>query len=566
MKLYKFDEFVNEMVYCKIINARWYHFDNFIRDYVLKLTNFNAVLKRNGVKRSAIDKMENFDLMYENKFGKEFDLLEFYGMTYELVQSDKGDKFVFNLDDKHSIQFYPMCDETKPVNAANYNDSTKLVTNPKYNILVVYAVDNGVAKKLDTTLNNYYLSNTCTYSSKEYMKLYDILDEYVAKWKIKNDIDRKNSELDVIIGEMKVFMEENVARENREREERLEKKRLEKEAEANAKEERVKQKNDGIDVVVTHKGNVVFNGNFPIYRVNQFSINNIRYLLATRFKLSIEDAISKDVHPDTSDMTNLENTTKGEPVYTPRNLPKDHYDLVDYYRTYGSEMCEHCGKYPIVNVMVIKNPKGEVFHVGNECVSHLVDIPEEEFEEEWNAPFKLANGIMNKIRTDKNKNFDGRWYIYGDMCYYISSANPLLDCPFFDTSYLNENGFGTPESYKLMKRDFYIKMVKVSFMKRMLPRYYKNATVVDFNIFDMYNIMTNPTYVKNGYWAFHYNGEIYHIPKMQNIRNPLGYIERKDYEFGEYSQKCTNLGMGDYNMEYTFGDTTISYKWKSIPV
>lgn len=566
MKLYRFDEFVNEMVYCKLNNSKWYYFEKCIYDYVEKLTGFYKVLNRNDVSKYDWSDTKNFGLMYRKKFGKDFDLLELYGMKYELVKSDKGDKFVFSFDDKHSIQFYPMCDENKPVNAANYNDTTKLVTNPRYNVLVVYAVDNGVGKKLDTELNNYYLSDTCKYRNVEYLKLYKILDEYVDKWKIKNEIDKKNNELDVLIGELKVFMEETNARIKKENEEREEKRRLEEEERKRVENERREQRLDGVDVVVTYKGKTVFSNNYVGSSISPLSMNNIRYLLATNFKLAIEDALSRNEHPDISGMTNLENPTAKKPVYTPRNLPKDHYELVDYYRTYGGEMCEHCGKYPIVNVMVIKNPNNKVFHVGNECVSHLVDIPEEEFEEEWNAPFKIAGNIMNKIRSDKSKNFEERWYVYGDMCYYISSANPLLDCPFFDTSYFTERGWITPKPYKLMKRDFSIRDAKVSFMKRMLPRYYKNAIVVDFNIKDMYDLMFDASALKNNFGSFTYNGVDYEIPETIIRYKLSGFVERKDYEIGEYSQKYTDLGMGDYNMVYTFGDTTLSYKWKSIPV
>lgn len=568
MKLYKFDEFVNEMVYCKLKNARWYYFGKIINKYVEELTDFYKVLNRNDVNKYDYSDVRDFSKMYREKFKKEFDLLELYGMKYELVQSDKGDKFVFSFDDKHSIHFYPMCDETKPQNASNYNDTTKLVTNPRYDMLVVYAVDNGKATKIDTTLNNFYLADTCTYRNAEYLKLYKILDEYVDKWKIKNDIDKKNEEIDVLIGEMKVFMKEKIERDRKEYEEQKEQERLKKEEAERLDKERREQRGDGVDVLVTYKGNTILSNNYAGSYVRPLSMDNIKYLLATYFRCNIEDALSKDEHPDVSDMTNLDDTSKQKPVYTPRNLPKDHYELVEYYRTYAYEMCEHCGKFPIVNIMVIKNPKGEIFHVGNECVSHLVDIPEEEFEKEWNVPFKLASGIMNKVRSDKNKNFEKRWYVYGDMCYYLSSANPLLDCPFFDTSYFTEKSFYTPKPYKLMKRDFSLKEVRVPFMKRMLPRYYENAVMIDFNIKDMYDMMLNADYVKYGYGSFNYDGIDYRIPERLSHGRRIGngVVEGEDYEQGLYSQKYTDLGMGDYNMEYKFGDVTISYKWKSIPV
>lgn len=543
------EEFINENVYCKLDTFRWYSLDKFFHYCLKRITKYDAVLEKYN------NRDFDFDYAYYKQNKEDFDYFGFYGVKTDFIQTERGDKFVFELDKNHSFVFYPMCDETADANAARYNAETKLVLDPKYSVLSVYAVSNGKAVKLPKEYNHYFLADyvlSKSSNTKEADELVKGISDFVNRWGLASVYAERTSEFeDVVTATLE-------ADKQRKEEERI---RYEKRLEDDRKREEMR--NAGVTMSVTYKGNEIYT--HQISDINT-SIANIKYAFMMNAKYSMENSVSAGVHPDTSDMENLKGCKPYKPVYTPRNLPKDHYELIDYYRTHAGESCQHCDKTPIVNVMVIENSKKEVFHVGNECVRHLVDIPEEEFEEEWNAPFKEASNVMAKIRSDKEKNFEWKWYTYKDKSYYVFSKKSMFDYDIFGENYMSNGRFYyLPEDIratdKVLKRELGYKTKNVYFMKKMLPIYYANSIEVDINVGDLIDIVYNGKNVN--FSNFTYDDVNYKIPiEYEKIGRKYTYvIKKKDFAIGDYSQKFEDAGYGLLNATYKFGDLTIEYRW-----
>lgn len=547
-------EFINENVYCKLKTFRWYSLDRFFKYLASTITGYDESRLAYAKEKHGF----SFEYEYEKTYKSEFDVFKFYGIKNEFVETPKGDKFVFALDDTHSFVFYPMCSESRGGNESRLDKETNTVTDPKYGVLVVYAVANGKATKIDGEFNHYYLAdnNFSSYNpSKELKSILKVVEHYVKTWGFDRLYAEKNTELKGLEDTVYEKMEE------RENEKRVA-------AERDAEEKRIRdaiQKN-GAEMTVYFKGKPVMR---KTMRGGLNSVANVRYAFSLNAKLSLEDAVRRDEHPDTTGMTNLDESPRRKAVYTERNLPKDHYELVKCYRTYAGEVCEHCGKDPIVNVMVIKNPKGETFHVGNECVSHLVDIPEEEFEENWNAPFKEAGNMMTKVRNDKNKGIEGTWYTYNGKCFYVIEKKPMFEYALFGDSYDLGDRLYCGSRYtineKVLKRDLNYVEKPVSFMKRMLPRWYANSIEIDVNIGDLINMLYDEKHAS--FTHFTYNGVDYKIPTTDDWH--VSYKERPfiikevDFAVGEYEQKFEDAGHTFKNTTYRFGNVTIEYKWNT---
>lgn len=548
------DELLNENVYCKLHTFRWYSLEKFFGYCADKITGYKDIIAENTKSGNSYF---YFSWEYEKVYGKMFDMLDFYGIKTDFVETEKGDKFVFSLDDKHSFVFYPMCDEKKGGNELRKNPDTNTVTDPKYSVLVMYAVANGKATKIDGEFNHYYLADNNFKShsdTKSADKVVSIMNDYVKSWGFDRLYAEKNDELAAIVKDVytkKVERDEKerVARENKEMEETM----------------RNSIRNKGAVMTVYYKGK-------EIRKIESaWSVDsalNIRYAFSLNAKLTLQYERDNEIHPDTSDMKNLDDSKPYVSRYTERNLPKDHYELVDYYRTHAGEVCEHCGKDPIVNVMVIRNPKGQIFHVGNECVSHLVDLPDEEFETEWNAPFKEANNMMAKVRNDKNKGMAGTWYKHKNKCYYVIENKDIFGFSLFGDKYVNDRGIFFGLSYvsdKVLKRDVSYIEKGAGFVKRMLPRWYAGSIETKVNIGDLIDMLYNGKNIV--FTNFTYDGVDYKIPTTDDRRvshkeRPL-IVEQRDFSVGEYSQKFEDAGYGLKNVTYVFGDVTIEYKWKT---
>lgn len=552
-------DFLNEMVYCKLKTFNWYSLDKFFKYCVNMLTGYIWIVKENEKDR---ERPFYFEQHYREVYGKYFDMFEFYGIKHEFVKTDKGDKFVFSLDDKHSFVFYPMCDEKK--NSSRLNSETNTVSDPRYGVLVAYAVDNGKATKLDWSCNHYDFAdnNFKAYPSKEISynkvqveagKIASIMEDYVKSWGLDKFYEKKNEELVELIDDtynklIEKWEKARIEREERERKDKIRREVIRK----------------GAIMTVYFRGEEVaaMEGTNSIN-----SINNIRYAFSMNAKYTLQYERDNKIHPDTSGMNNLDDSTPYVSRYTEHNLPKDHYDLIECYRTHAGESCEHCGKTPIVNIMVIRNPKGEIFHVGNECVSHLVDLPLEEFEEEWNAPFREASNMIAKVRNDKKKSIDGTWYKYGNKCYYVIENKDMFDYQLFNGCYLRERRgvfcSSVHPTDKVLKRDISYIEKGAGFTKRMFPRWYSGAIETQINIKDLIDMLYDGRHID--FRNFTYDGVEYKIPTSDDMRIHRDVrphiLSDKDFSVGLYSQKFEDVGYDLKNATYTFGDLTIEYKW-----
>ena len=548
-------EFLNEDVYCKLKTYRWYSLDKMLKYCVEKITGYRKALTEYNQKNNFF----SFDVEYAKENGEKFDVFGFYGIKSEFVETDRGDKFVLGLDDSHGFVFYPMCKESVGGNKSRLDAVTNTVTDPRYGYLVMYAYAGGKSVKIDREFSHYYLSDsnfTANTKSKDLDRILSEMEKYVELWGFASRYREMSSDV--------VDLFENT-RKNAEARHAEEKAAMEKEIYREDVRKRLLY--DGADMTISYKGNVVSKKKSK--GGSYLSIANVRLAFSLNAKFAMEYARENGIHPDTTGMTNLENSVRRNAVYTERNLPKDHYELVDCYRTHAGEVCEHCGKDPIVNVMVIRNPKGEIFHVGNECVSHLVDIPQEEFEDEWNAPFKEAVNMMAKVRNDKNKGVEGIWYTYKDKCFYVIENKPMFDYELFGSRYVLDDFLNTTVYYSVSenakKKDLSYKVKDVGFMKHMLPRWYAGSIEVGVNVGDLIEMLYNGKQISFG--NFTYDGVKYKIPTTDNFRisykDRLFIVAEKDFSVGEYSQKFEDAWYGLKNVTYRFGDVEIEYKWNT---
>jgi hypothetical protein len=227
--------------------------------------------------------------------------------------------------------------------------------------------------------------------------------------------------------------------------------------------------------------------------------DTFRKVFAFAMKGDINEALANDIHPSTAGMVNMQNISVNNTRYIARNLPKDDYELIDTYRNTGGETCEHCGKEHIVNVMVIRNPKGEIFHVGNECVYRLVDIPKEEFDA-WNQPFTDAFNAINLYNKNKKNGIYQYWFIYGDNAYFMYCDRPFEEYDFLNTDKVYEHRNKDAIKGKFKIKEYAgihnitggedINYTGAEFLKRMLPVYYKKAVVINHNIMDIVDTVT----------------------------------------------------------------------------
>ena len=100
--------------------------------------------------------------------------------------------------------------------------------------------------------------------------------------------------------------------------------------------------------------------------------------------------------------------------YIKRQLPADHYKLVDSYSLSPDDyiICENCGKV-IRNIGIVEDSKGKRFCVGLDCAATLSGIDEYDIEY-YNNGFNIAKAIRAKIRreTKKGASIEVRNYYY----------------------------------------------------------------------------------------------------------------------------------------------------------
>lgn len=143
-----------------------------------------------------------------------------------------------------------------------------------------------------------------------------------------------------------------------------------------------------------------------------------------------------------------------------RDLPFDHYQIVETFATEEPEtICSNCGK-PIKNIAVIQNPKGIKYYVGLDCAETLSGITDEDIVIA-ESNFANARRIDAKVKKAcKNK----EWYLFirnycGDKpnCVHISVAKK--------------------ENPKMLGDYYMDEVVSKDFIIKYLPQYAKQAQV-----------------------------------------------------------------------------------------
>lgn len=544
MKVLSAEEFINENInavrnlndirFCKITDMKFCSLAVLFNEYFQRLAGVSNTLQKHWTEYS-------FKVHYYHKFGEWKPLSELCGCSYEFVSTDKGDKYVLTYDTGKEIWVYPVVEAgDKP---KDYID-----VNPNFPYLM-FAVKTGsnvarlprLGKMFD--FNDYNFKRT---TSRPPMlkpsELFDMLDEYTAKWGIESKNKGTLAECEKIMAE---YLYEDMKREYTGR-----------------------YRDFTQNIRYYHKSNLVLELKDNV-RSTLSTISTCadtlgdaaelyRKLFAFAMRYDIEDAIADDIHPSTAGMVGTKNIRVNNTSYIARNLPKDDYELIDTYRNTSGETCEHCGKEHIVNVMVIENPKGEVFHVGNECVNRLVGIPEEEFDE-WNKPFTDAFNTINLYNKNKKSGMYQYWFIYGDNAYFVYCDRPFEQYDFLNTDKKYDHENKEPVKTKLKCKEYTgihnitggesINYTGAEFLKRMLPAYYRQAIVINHNILDIVDAVTKS---KTENWKYiTYDGFKYIINDyaVQSIV-PDKYEFGKDYTYTKGNLKIEVRTLSENKAEY----------------
>lgn len=526
---------ISDVRFCKLTDMKYCSLEKFFNGYFRRLSGMPDEFFR------TFDG-SGFESYYNEKFGGYKSSVSLCGASYEFISTDKGDKYVFKFDDTHRIEVYPVVDgEGK---APDY-----IETNPKYPYLMFVIYDGNNRTRLEN-IGKLFDLNDWNYGNGKYKPLmsvseiYDMFDAYTKNWSLRNKYHSELSKYTDIISQY----ENHIDSEERKRRYIYTERKL------------------NMTLAYTHNGKVIDEEHSvkkeALARVaygTHITEEMLRKLFAFKMKGDFDDTVSADIHPDTSDMPDRSNVVVNNSKYTARELPKDIYELIDVYRNPSGETCEHCGKKHIVNIMVIENPKGEVFHVGNECVWKLVGIPEEEFDQ-WNQPFVDALNAVTRYNKDGKEGYDRHWFIYGDKCYYLSSEKPLDEYDFLCTEQdFKYNHFTKKSTRGALKFKEYdgvhnitggesIDYTGVEFMKRLLPVYYKKAIVAHHNIKDIVNIVTKD---RNSDWRkFSYDGEEYDISSFTDaVDGWIGYGKRT--ESNTYTSGALTVGVEASPADYT---------------
>lgn len=396
--------------------------------------------------------------------------------TCEFASTPKGDKFIVKLDSEHEFHFYPCQEPYRP----DYKGvMTRISEKDVY--YVVYAKSPSGTKKME--FNEKITLKGLEYDNAQFEAVSQKIREECQRWGIWERYVEYRKRFSEYVDACKKISK-TIADRKREYVEVI---------------NRYKNGMFYMDVYFDDKLTGRIKRDVSGYGIKNTAlpmpVGNVELTEAFRKTPicgKILDVLENGTHPSTEGMTNLDKAYK--PVYTERKLPKDRYKLVTCYRSFtDSEECAHCGKHPIVDVMIIQNPKGEKFHVGNECVRHLVDIPEEEFEEQWNKPFATVSQFMAKVRNDKAKDKYQYWFCITDengrelKLEYIS-----LPMQMTDYNRLNPNKLGFE---KVLKRDVSVREFEIGFAKKMLPREYAKSIVANFDVAkEVTGLLLDPDY------------------------------------------------------------------------
>lgn len=565
MKILSSQEFINEWMttaakvgdvrFCKLTDMKFCSLRKFFVGYFKKIADVDGKLYDGW-------NSYGFDTYHKKHFGEWEPLYKVCGGDYEFVSTDKGDKYVLSFDDRHKIDVYPVIEgKDKP---ADY-----IATNPSfpYLMFVIYDGNNKVrlerlAKMFDINDYNYGPNKRHAPLMKE-EDIYKMFDQYTVNWNIDGKCRATLARCEKLVNEYKEYENDIEAKRRYSANKRI----------------------FSLNIVYSRNGQVLAEEakdvKTCIYDLRHDGSKHIdtemlRKLFAFKMRGDVEDAIAANIRPDMSGMTNKDNVIVNHSRYTARNLPKDKYELIDEYRNPDGEVCEHCGKEHIVNVMVIENPKGEVFYVGKECVKNLVDIPEEEFNE-WNQPFVDAINAVGAWNNDKKAGFEQHWFIYGDNAYYVSYDRPLDEYDFLCTDKTYIHASKEPVKGKFKCKEYTgvhnitggesVNFTGTEFAKKMLPVYYRKAIVIDHNIKDIVDAVTKS---KSADWTkFMYDGTEYDISNLAfEIRNlvPWENTAKTSYTLNSgilnviattTNDDCTELMnwkimLGDYEISLSF--------------
>jgi len=545
MKILSSEEFISESIsvannvgdirFCKLTEMKFCSLELLFRDYFKRLANIDDKLLNDW--NSVM-----FENYYNDKVGDWKSLPEVCGCSYEFVSTDKGDKYVFTYDTGKEIWVYPVVE-------ANGKPKDYIEVNPSFPYLM-FAVKTGsnvarlhrLGKMFD--LNDYnYGRATSRPPLLKPSELFAMLDEHTANWGVEGRLRGTVAECRKIVSD---YWTDTTKSEYIHRQRHF------------TKTIRYYHNSELALEVESEAYGTLYNISRYASRLGD-NTEIYRKLFAFAMKYDIEDALAADIHPSTVGMVNKKNIRVNNTRYIARNLPKDDYELIDTYRNKHGEVCEHCGKEHIVNIMVIENPQGEVFHVGNECVWRLVNIPEEEFDE-WNQPFTDAYNAINLYNKNEKNGIHQYWFIYGDNAYFVYCDRPFDQYDFLNTDKAYDHERKEPVKTKFKCKEYTgvhnitggesINYTGVEFLKRMLPVYYKQAVVIDHNIMDIVDTVTKS---KTENWKYiTYDGFKYDI----GIFDRLEIVPDK-YEFGkEYT-----YNEGDLKVEVR----TISENWEEYP-
>lgn len=506
MKIYNSEEFINEM-YLKIDQSKDL-FKECVESLCMYVTGFAFIKKKLKLEPSNDTDVEN---------GK-INIFDYYGITYETINSDKGGKVVVKFDNSHSIHLYPTTekeDDNNTLKFLNYDQR-----------LDVYAVASGKTEKICNSLDLYDVlePNRRTNWGKSTMfdernKLNKKVKEYVSSWGLTKKYNELNNKLE---------------NDSVERLERLDRESKERDIEIKKSQERYRRNQErtksGIVLEFYKDGNLFepmanYNSSFYDYTKSSFDLYSLkrkdknqekselslsvlmRQLLKEYCANELKECLNNPVKPDKNIITDFIQTYK-KYKYTPRKLKEDNYKLVDYFKNYKKDIpCQHCGKNNIVNIMVIEAPDKNKYLVGNECVFHLVKLSWDEFEEKWNFPFTQAAKMTDKMKEDKKRGFASNWFITKDThgverFVYVATPEELLDNDWFTQPIVRR-----PPNYKFLKRNFRVVDFSEGFMKRMLPREYVESIHTNVDI----KYLMNCIYPQESYTKFSFGGVEYNL-------------------------------------------------------
>ena len=556
MKIYNSEEFINEM-YLKI-DASKDLFKECVESLCMYVTGV-AFIK----KKLKLEPANNTDV--EN--GK-INIFDYYGITYETINSDKGGKVVIKFDNSHSIHLYPTTekeDDNNTLKFLNYDQR-----------LDVYAVASGKAEKICNSLELYDVlePNRRTNWGKSTMfdernKLNKKVKEYVSSWGLTKKYNELNNELE---------------KDSVERLERLDRESKERDIEIKKSQERYRRNQErtksGIVLEFYKDGNLFapmanYNSSFYDYTKSSFDLYSLkrkdknqekselslsvlmRQLLKEYCANELRECLNNPKKPNGTIITDFIKKYKRY-KYTPRKLKEDNYKLVDYFKNYAKDIpCQHCGKTNIVNIMVIEAPDKNKYLVGNECVFHLVKLSWDEFEEKWNFPFTQAAKMTDKMKEDQKRGFASNWFITKDThgverFVYVATPEELLDNDWFAQPIVRR-----PPNYKFLKRNFRVVDFSEGFMKRMLPREYVESIYTNVDI----KYLMNCIYPQESYAKFSFGGVEYNL----NDKTFYDKVPSKDNNItvGEFKISVKDDD-GLPNIEIQFRNYTYKIKYNGI--